>query len=184
MVLGNNTYQAGPGYDFATGLGVPKMDGLIESLGGVVGSSGINVVATANFFDALNNAQTDVPVVTSFRATGSASFGPFSVGLGLTFTVTSRLNAGSTATLNIPLFTRNLDGTVQGQAQANLHIVYNHNDGSITTTDTNIPVEVVGTLSRAHRHWIINGEFYTIDANGDRVPVGASQIFQGTFHSV
>lgn len=184
ITVGNNLHQAGIGYDFATGLGVPKMDGLIPSLGGVVGTDANNLSISAQFINTTDNASSGINLTTPFTGTGSAQFGPFNVGVGFA-TLVNKFNTLDTADLSFPLLSRNLDNTVTGQGTAVVHIVDTDSNGNTITTNATLPIYFSGAVTRSHKRYVLtSGSVYTIDANGNRVAFGANQVFQGSVKSI
>ena len=189
IITGSNGNLVQPGFDLVTGWGSPKADPLIDVLGvstakNRVSSRGrADFAWTATFTRSMLNGQLLGQAMTPFGGSsykfamdvGNASFSPTAVRLRFSqsageiadpFRGTVNLNAES-----LPRTGNTFEGTDLASVTLN--------DGSTGV----FTIFFKGRLYRENGQDKVRGEFYTVDAQGNKLSQGATAILQGHFDS-
>lgn len=166
----------GIGYDLATGLGTPFANNLIPSLAGFVSNPVFQFSsrfiqdltisppplnsgdATTNFFGSGSVLITSTRVSLSIGITGNDGFDPSDFANIIINNPIKRIGASSEL--------------INGHGTAIVQI-----DGVVF----NLPLRFKGTINVVKKVSHINGEFFTVDAFGNKLTQGAQPIFFGTF---
>lgn len=160
---------AGTGYDLATGLGSPKVDGLVPALAGYVTSS---LTFHSDYTTSLA-APLTVRGVTNFSGIGDFTVDQAAGVVTLAFG-TLKDTGGSLTLTTANAMRLNPDMTIRGYGTADV------------TTDTGdtatLTVKFIGRAYRIHKQWAVDGAFFAIDpATGAMIAQGVNPMIRGGF---